>query len=273
MSMNVIPPDTDELLWDVAREPNSPAAEQFRARYPELNEELDRRAAMISGLKSARRGPGDDIPEPRVLARHQPMISMPRWSIGIAAALLVFSIGLAFMAVVQNRTQPAETTATSADANAGPPRISSYTDPNNATQEVRIPGEQIDQQNAGSIGRPGPVAPAPFERLVSMNESSISLTNALNSLAAQAGIEITLAPGIEDRAVTVQFRDLPALRALKTLGEQNGLRVLEQSRTSVLVVPENSGTQPTLQEPSSSMQRSSQAPNRSMPTLPPVNFP
>jgi len=44
--MNVIPPDTDELLWDVAREPESPAAEQFRARYPELNDELARRGTQ-----------------------------------------------------------------------------------------------------------------------------------------------------------------------------------------------------------------------------------
>jgi hypothetical protein len=271
--MNVIPPDTDELLWDVAREPESPAAEQFRARYPELNDELARRAAMLGGLKAARRGPGDDIPEPRVLSQRQPMISMPRWTIGVAAALFVFSIGLAFMAVVQNRTMPAETPALAGEANAGPPRISSHADQSNSTQELAIPQERLDQGNTGSVGRPGPVAPPPFEKLVSMSESSISLTNALNTLAAQAGIQITFAPGIEDRAVTVQFRDLPALTALKTLGQQNGLRVLEQSRTSVLVVPENGGTQPTLQEPTSGMQPSSQAPNRSMPTLPPVNTP
>ncbi|MBX3097496.1 MAG: hypothetical protein KF812_11585 [Fimbriimonadaceae bacterium] len=274
--MNVIPPDTDELLWEVARDPHSATAEQFRARYPELVAELDKRAEMLRGLRHARRGPGDEIPEPRVLAGRNPMISMPRWSVGVAATLLLFSIGLAFMAVFNRPQAAAEDAAVATSLEVQPSESRAVTDADQSEKNVenrdRPQMQGINEENRGSIGSPVPFARPPFERSVTIQEQSVSLTNAIQAITAQAGISVTVAPGFEDKAVTVQFKDVPALVALRTLGSQNGFRVVEQGNAEVLIIPENSSTTPLLVDPQ--REQSNGPPTRSstggLPSLPPA---
>ena len=122
--MSPLPEDRDELLWELARDPLSEAAQQYRQRYPEDVAELESRAAMLGKLTAAKPIPPAIIPAPHVLLeKPTPEVRMPRWSLGVAAALLVFSLALGYYAVT--RPQP-QTLAT----DAGRPSISATGDSN-----------------------------------------------------------------------------------------------------------------------------------------------
>jgi hypothetical protein len=264
--MSPLPEDRDELLWELARDPLSEAAQQYRQRYPEDVVELENRAAMLGKLTAAKPIPPAIIPAPHVLLeKPTPEVRMPRWSLGVAAALLVFSLALGYYAVT--RPQP-QTLAT----DAGRPSISATGDSNmegapmSGDRKLQSQGmgqgspEGMDPAGGTAPGTtnqvptgPQPLAPTqpadPTMLPITIQDEGTSLRSVIEQIGSAAGLDIEFAPGFTDGPVSVRYVNVPAMTILKTLGQSNGFTPLNQGNRKVLIVPATDPNAPVLQDP------------------------
>lgn len=260
--MSMLPEDRDELMWELARDPLSDAAQQYRQRYPEDTAELESRAAMLGKFTAAKPVGPAIIPAPHVLLeKPTPEVRMPRWSLGVAAALLVVSMALGYMAYTRpqpqtlatdsgpRRLQAAEDQAKDAAASGGERKIEGTT---NGSPEGVDPNVAPGTSNQVPTG-PQPLAPVqpadPTMLPITIQDEGTSLRSVIEQIGLAAGLSIEFAPGFTDAPVSVRYVNVPAMTILKTLGQSNGFTPLSQGDRKVLIVPTTDPNAPVLQDP------------------------
>jgi hypothetical protein len=230
--MNRIPKVVDELMWRVAESADPEAAREFGDRYPGFVGELERRIAMVDSLRGSR----PRTSTPRFAYPSAPVSQgWPRsaWAVsGALAAALAFA---AFLSVrpPERPVQPPEapTATTAGRAQPSPTRGSSM--------EGVVP-------DAAAGGQPQPYQPAPpartapaspFETLVSLDASSIRLSQAIQAIAQQASLVIEVAPGFQDETIEARYAGVTAKQALDDLGQNFGFTVIVQQGRNALLIP------------------------------------
>ncbi|MEZ5162584.1 MAG: hypothetical protein R2688_02320 [Fimbriimonadaceae bacterium] len=197
-----IPPEIDSLMWQLAESEDVAALDQFGQKYPDYKVEMTRRLKMVRGLKGAKpekaaKTRDKFMPSPRVRAYGSPRWVMPVVAIGLLASVVFATVGtMRFMDSV-NKKQVAET-----------------------NEPVQMPGDQLGQAdpNLGpgnstpsnpennSVEPPEPqVPPTPFDTHVTVVASRIRLADALQDIAAQAGVSLEWAPGMPDIEIAVDY--------------------------------------------------------------------
>lgn len=261
--MSMLPEDRDELMWELARDPLSDAAQQYRQRYPEDTAELDSRAAMLGKFTAAKPVGPAIIPAPHVLLeKPTPEVRMPRWSLGVAAALLVVSMALGYMAL--NRPQPQALATESGPRTLDAAAEGQSMDKNAETGERRVQGtssgspEGVDPNVAPGSSNQVPTGPQPLAPVqpadptmlpITIQDEGTSLRSVIEQIGMAAGLSIEFAPGFTDSPVSVRYVNVPAMTILKTLGQSNGFTPLNQGDRKVLIVPTTDPNAPVLQDP------------------------
>ncbi|HAY14779.1 MAG TPA: hypothetical protein PLB31_03400 [Fimbriimonadaceae bacterium] len=260
--MSMLPEDRDELMWELARDPLSEAAQQYRQRYPEDVAELESRASMLGKFTAAKPVGPAIIPAPHVLLeKPTPEVRMPRWSLGVAAALLIVSMALGYMAITRPQPQnlaiesgPRSLQATENQAKdtadeSGERRIQGT---NSGTPEGVDPNVAPGSNNTVPTG-PQPLAPVqpadPTMLPITIQDEGTSLRSVIEQIGMAAGLTIEFAPGFTDSPVSVRYVNVPAMTILKTLGQSNGFTPLNQGDRKVLIVPATDPNAPVLQDP------------------------
>lgn len=231
--MSHVPPEINDLMWQIAESQDDQAIEQFHERYPAYRAELMSRMTMVRGIKGSR--PVEVKSKTRFLPSPQRLNSEPpRW-IAFAAATFLLAAGvfatLGTLRFVESRNAPAQVVEGGIDnmsASNGTSGSTQTTQPDKTQPENPIPEQ----------GNEPPTTPvSPMDKPVTIVAKNITLDSALNDIAVQAGIRLESAPGMPDIIIQLDFRDIPAIQVLQALGRSFGFTPMVQTDNSALLIP------------------------------------
>lgn len=227
------PHEFNDILWQLAESQDQKQIEAFLKQHPELKPELKARISMISGIKGAKHTV--KAKNERFMPSARPLSSdPPRWAAALAATVLM--AGAVFATVgtlkyVESKNAPPRT--------LGPGEIrKDLTSKNgNAPEPLKNEDPIPDTYIPESTDVPPLVATRANENRVTIVARQISLATALNDIGIQAGIQLNSAPGMPDPTITLDFRDVPAIDVLKALGAKLGFTPMEETDSSILLIP------------------------------------
>lgn len=229
--MSKVPPLVEDLIWQIAEDGDPQAVLEFERRYPEFVPELEKRMAMVRQIRLARPSSPDLRFAPRPAPVRGPWPRTAWAAVGLLGASLAFAT---FMAV-RPKPAPVKPGPAGITANSG-----SSQEP---TGTVWGPRDVPIEPGAGSGGQqaqqpPPTQAPAsPFDRPVTLDSSSIMLSQAIVSIATQARLRLDIAPLFEDRAIEAHYTGLTARQVLEDLGQNFGFSLVVQQGNEALIIP------------------------------------
>ena len=230
--MREIPPELDSLMWRLAEEGGPTARAEFEARHVRYGPELSRRVAMVAELRQAGR-----TVSPRPTFTPRPIRQTPFWTMAAAIGLAVVAVGAVAFVV----------------SSEGPKREKPLVKeelPKQTTPVVVPPSQRPlptpePMATTPSIRNPKPERVAPYNVARDVRISDTSLTAAIDLVAAGGGLKVTVAPGFEERRVSLDYRGLDTVATLRAMGEEYGFSVIEEEEGNVLVVPVRQTDEPT----------------------------
>ncbi|MCB8933082.1 MAG: hypothetical protein M9921_00510 [Fimbriimonadaceae bacterium] len=228
-----IAPDVDQLMWVLAEQNDRKAVEEFEQRFPDLRLELAKRVALVNNLRGAGRAVQTDTPR-----FHAPAATPPRWNRPLAAAMLAaclcalafgtFYATRALMPAPQHNAPPAQ--AGGAGAGAGAP----------VPKKAPDAGGQVPTTTVPNVAPPPIEPPAyvpKYQRRHTIMIDEAGLLTVLEAIATQTGMQVEVAPGLEDVKISCDYRDATGMEMLQDLGTKFGFTALSQGGNRVLIVP------------------------------------
>jgi hypothetical protein len=229
-----IPPDQSEKLWQLTESQDAKAIEAFLKKHPEFKAEFQARSKMITGIKGSRPIQKKTSKE-RFMPSPKPLSIGPnRWAAALAASVLIFGAVFATVGTlkyIENKTSPQK-----------PLTIGEVQDLTSSTGTPR-PQQKLPpiENNPPVINDPTAVQPLQatraIDRPVTIVAKAISLSSALNDIGLQAGVRLNSAPGMPDPEITLDYRDVPAIKVLQSLGQQFGFTPMIETQNSILLIP------------------------------------
>jgi len=230
-----IPPEIDALMWSLAEEGGPVAQAEFEARHARYGPELTRRIRMVAELRQAGKSP---VHRPTFTPRPVKVAPTPRWAVVSVVGLAVVAFGAVTYVAVSSGEKPKTVIQQDPPQKTPePPKPqTTYTPPFHDPIVNNIPPE-VPQD-------PPKKVPA-YMKPRDIKIEQTSLTTAIALVAQGSGLQVTVAPGFEDRQVTLDYRGLNAIDTLHAMGEQYGFTVLQEEEGHVLVVPARPAQEPT----------------------------
>lgn len=227
-----IAPDVDQLMWVLAEQSDRKAVEEFEARFPELKFELAKRVALVSNLRGAGKAvradkPRFTAPAPQSMAWHRPFALA-----AIAAALCVLAYGTFFATrtLLSGPRSVPKVEPVAGTSRPEVPRSAVKREAPDATPNVAIPAP-----------KPLPIEPPAYvpkyQQRHSIAIEEAGLLTVLEAIATQTGMQVEVAPGIDDLKISCRYEEATGLEMLRDLGAKFGFTALSQGGNRVLLVP------------------------------------
>lgn len=234
--MKGIPPEIDALMWSLAEEGGPVAQAEFEARHTRYGPELTRRIRMVAELRQAGKSV---VHRPTFTPRPVRVAPAPRWAVASVIGLAVIAFGaVTYVAVSSSEKPKAPVVHNTPKAPVETPTPQSEEKP----QPTFTPPFHDPIVDNVPKDTPKPVPDYMKPRDIKIEQTS--LTEAISLVAQGSGLQVTVAPGFEDRQVTLDYRGLNAIDTLQAMGEQYGFTVLQEEEGHVLVVPARSAPEP-----------------------------
>lgn len=237
--MKRIPPEIDQLMWDIAEQANSQALDQFETRYPEYKLEMAQRIAMVRGLRGSTRRP---VERPRFQPRPAPA---PTWSsprmVAIAATLVLAAIGVASFTIGTLLRPATKTTVVGVDPG---PKVVPF-----EPKPKENPAPKEPEPSTPEVTQTPPVQVPAYLKPTDLTLRKADLAIALKSIAAAGGLRLEIAPGLPQIDVVVDYRGLTPIQMLQELGRTYAFTAFEQEPGTVLIVPAVDETNPPAPTP------------------------
>lgn len=244
--MNPIPPMVQDLIWQIAEEGDLDAVREFETRYPDFVPELHKRMSLVRQMRLARPNsptPRFELPSTRS-ARGWPRSAVA--VVGLLGASLVFATVM-FVSRPAPRANPAAGSVESPGESEDQPTVQPW-----GPREVPIQ-PQAGSGEPSSTQAPPPNTPvSAFEKTVELDSSGTMLSQAIQSIAAQAGLRLTIAPLFEDKEIEAHYSGLTAKQVLDDLGQNFGFTVVVQQGNEALIVPALDPSRPPVNIPNDS---------------------
>jgi hypothetical protein len=229
--MKGIPPEIDALMWQLAENDNPVAQAEFESRHARFGPELTRRIRMVGELRQAGK---TVVHRPTFTPRPARVAPASRWAIGAAAGLAFIAFAAVVFVATTSGQKPSEPRPTVTHQKTDP------SVPKN--DEVIVPEKNLPKQPVVRGGDPPQEEPKPenvsdYSKPRDIRIEDTQLTAAITLVAQGSGLEVTLAPGFQDRRVSLDYRGLSAIEILTAMGEQYGFTVFQESEGHLLVVP------------------------------------
>lgn len=228
-----IPPEIDELMWAIAENDTPDAVYDFEHRFPKYQQELMRRIKTVSALKSQ----GKTIPSreiPVFQARPIPLDRKPIQWLGYAAVSLAV-ISTAVLAATRNQPAPV----------AKPVQVNPDIPKEIPEVPIASPSKPIGQATP-------PVDPAKNQPPQPSNQFKKSdlilevtkLHDAIQLIAASGEVTVTIAPGLENPDVQVNFTQMTAMEMLSALGRDYAFTPVIDGEKHILILPVKDDAEP-----------------------------
>lgn len=228
-----IPPEIDELMWAIAENDTPDAVYDFEHRFPKYQQELMRRIKTVSALKSQ----GKTVPSreiPVFQARPVALDRKPIQWLGYAAVSLAV-ISTAVLAATRNQPAPV----------AKPDQVNP--DSPKAIPEVPIasPSKPIGQATppVDPAKNPPPQPSNQFKKSDLILEVT-KLHDAIQLIAASGEVTVTIAPGLENPDVQVNFTQMTAMEMLSALGRDYAFTPVIDGEKHILILPVKDDAEP-----------------------------
>jgi hypothetical protein len=226
----------DELMWLVAESGDDQAVQELVSRRPDLRSEVLRRASMIAELRRSRPEIGDFQRVPAFTSDVPAWRSRPKWGRLLLLGLPAFAIAATLVVgpKILGRTE-GETTDSSVASTGGlsPEAVKGL--PPNPYEPLILEDGKTGEATAGPDDVP-PIG-AVREPKITLHAERITLAEALQKIAAQAGLQLEVAPGLPDFEITAHYANVSAREALEDLGKNFGFTVFDQGDRSLLIIP------------------------------------
>ena len=228
------PREIEELMWEVAEGGDQRTIDQFYSRYPEFADELEKRMQMVKNLRGSR--PHKDVPSfvPRQSVR---TLGPSRLAVAGVSVLVLASVTFATYAAMKFvNSQKAVRVEQPTEIVFNPPKF--------VPQGARDEGSSVVEEYSAFQGPAydeRPEVPDIFMGKVTLKAEDISLSEAIISIATQAGIEASIAPGFQDKRIRISCVEQPALTILHELGLRFGFTAFKQGTIELLIVPARPG--------------------------------
>lgn len=244
--MKGIPPEVDQLLWDVAEDPSERASEEFVQRYPHFAGELARRRAMVMGLKGEKRS-NRSTPRPtpsfRQVAR-PPVSPQIRWAVGglvvAAVGVLSFTVSTALLPRTVVAPPPVSPVVETPIKVPSPPvytRALPSNSPERGNQNTSPQGLRPPASTQIPGLSPAIIATETNPTTQTFHVKGARLSDALAMLGEQAKVKIVVAPGLKDRTIDADYDSRQFNEILLDLGKKYTFTPFDQGDGSVIVVP------------------------------------
>ena len=232
----MIPREIDELMWTIA-ESNDPAAvEDFGNRYPNLREEMLKRMRTIRALKS-----GSRLPRSTSVPTFQNTQTRPpnwRWTAGsFAIAILAISAFGIWKAIPKSEQLPPVQPINTAPSEL--PKALVQTNAIQSDTHIKKP-VPIDNPSGNNQSSPnsniGSTLPKP-PVLSSMQLESATLNDAIQLIAAQGNLTVTIAPGMPNPTIKVNYQTMAPMDMLKDLGQTYAFTTVLDGEHAIIIIP------------------------------------
>lgn len=229
--MKGIPPEIDALMWRLAEEGGPVAQAEFEARHARYGPELTRRIRMVAELRQA----GKTVPvhRPTFTPRPVRVAPTPRWAVFGSVALAVVAVGAISYVAASAGEKPK---APVVQQNPPTPEPSNPA-PVNETPKLPIEPKTPVVVDNTPVETPDEKPTPDYLKPRDVKIADTNLTAAIMLVGQGAGLQVTVAPGFEDRKVSLDYRGLNAIDTLHAMGEQYGFSVLQEEEGHILVVP------------------------------------
>lgn len=229
--MTKVPREIDELMWEVAEMDDLDTIDQFGARYPEFRNELVKRLHMVRSLRGSRPTNTAPVFIPRQNVRN---FGPSRLAMATVAVIVLASVTFATYATMQyvrSHEQPAESIGTNVvfnppNSNPGPPPPGGTPPRVEQTPFELPPGSEQPLREFDTFLFP-----------VTIESVDTSLVAVINEIARLTGAEIVIAPGFEDKSISLTYVDQPAIGVLQHLGVMFGFTASRQGASSMIIFP------------------------------------
>lgn len=224
-----IPPDIDELMWAIAENDTPDAVYDFEHRFPKYQQELLRRIKTVKALKSqGREAPSREIPI--FQARPAAVDPRPTQWLGIVA-VSVAVISTAVLAATRPRAErvplpaPVETGVRSHKPIQAPIDVQPAPPPVQQAQPPVDPAKVPPQPKSNEAKR--------FDAIVEVAK----LSDAIQMIAMSGGVNVTIAPGLENPDVKLNFTQMTAMEMLTALGKDYAFTPVINGEREILILP------------------------------------
>lgn len=251
--MKNIPRDLDDLMWHLAEGESDEAVEDFNKRYPQYRREMLKRLKMVRGFKGARPETVKPTFKPKSRVGAPPRDYKWAWVVvGVfligAVAFATYSAALFVMSLneptVVMQPEPEPPAGAVAQRNEEP--VFSPTQEDVEYPPYEIPAEPLAAEPAPNDALPLVPEKNYFLEPVTLVAQGIPLHEAIRRIAAQAGLQLQFAPGVENPLVVVNYEQQTAESVLRDLGTNFGFTVIQEDTQTGYVLPNN---EPPLADP------------------------
>ena len=218
-------------MWTVAESGDPHAISEFGDRYPTMREELLKRMKTVQALKAV----GHQVSPTSVPRFRNPQTAPPNWR----AFYIVLGMALLFVlafAGFRNAATPTKTVEV--------PPVNINPDPLPGAKVEIIPhAPQVPLTNDTSTNQPVPskqpenYVPSPESQRTNLQLDSVTLKYAIFAVAEKGKLQCTIAPGLPDITIRLDFRDMTPMEMLKNLGQQYAFSTLLDGDHAVMIIP------------------------------------
>jgi hypothetical protein len=229
--MKKIPRDIDDLMWMLSEKNDVRAQEEFSQRYPDYRGELQKRISLVKQFKSANISKQEDEIIPRFEPRPEQMHldyrpQSARW-IPVAVSVLLVIVAYASYRIttgIVNRSEPVRYAIQEDDLNK--------TNPSDRTH-LSLP----EPDKTTKTGITGSSNAKPNGKAISIKIDRAPLISVIDLIAKESGLQIELAPNMENPDIRLEYSNVSGMSILQDLGKQFGFTALSEGQNKVLLVP------------------------------------
>lgn len=228
-----IPTEIDELMWAIAENDTPDAVYDFEHRFPKYQQELMRRIKTVQALRAQ----GKTVPSREIPVFQARPVSIDRKPIqwlGYAAVSLAV-ISTAVLAATRN--QPAQV--------VNPAPIE--TKPNKTIPQIPMtnPAPSVGQATPPvDPAKNPPPKPTDEYRKSDVVLEVAKLHDAIQLIALSGRVTVTIAPGLENPDVQVNFTQMTAMEMLTALGREYAFTPVIDGEKHILVIPVKDDAEP-----------------------------
>jgi hypothetical protein len=227
-------------MWTIAEGTDPAAIEEFGDRYPGLREELLKRIRTIKALKSGNRiVKTSNVPtfqNPKVQPANRTLV----WASLAFALIAVFSFGI-YKASVRSIPQH-EIKSVNVEA----PKLPQA---NISTEQIGINPMMVPQPNNNRNNNPAPQSQVPETNhqmgsnsqvpntVKTLRLESAPLQSVILMIAESGHYNASIAPGMPNPTVKIDFVNMEPMEMLKELGDQYAFTTVMDGPRTILIIP------------------------------------
>ncbi len=250
-----VSPEIDELMWTVANSGDFNAIENFRKQYPELHDELSKRALLVRDLKKAKclplANPARPAFAPRAHVRNN-------GTSAVVATLLISTVAvIGIVALMRNSSgigrenKPAVAKGTQfhienavgiaqprdfpivESPSLPPPHPEAVPPADSSTGPVGIyEGNPVTKPLPLPSGESHPISKTPH---VSLRQ--VPLATVITALASAYKLNLKPSPGLANPTIDFDEQGENGVELLKSLGQKYGFGILDEGKEGIMLLP------------------------------------